>query len=338
MLNAATTARPITRRSTLRSCATLTVCAAMLTLPVDADARRKRGPDAGEPDKPLVIPPEVKARFPGATFVKRGQKPPSRARYVVLVDSDGHPIQTRIRGYAKEHAVREGETVRSIAYRYATSPRAVAMINEMPWRGGNMPLQAGSTIKVPVRSAAADRFAENMRLESGPGVHSERRTNWGRPRVVRLLREAFAAIHRRWPERHPAVCGSLSRFGGGRLRPHRSHRDGSDIDIGYFTRQHDRNGWGVPPLGAIDYERLWAFVDLLERSGEVAQIYMSPRIQRQLYRYARSRGASERRLKTMFQYGDGRRPKVTMIRHSRGHRDHLHIRFETADKIEELRS
>ena len=326
------------RRHALHALAALWVCAAMLAAPLNAEARGRKRAAPTDADKPLVIPPEVKARFPGATFVKAGRRPPARARYVVVVDSDGYPIRTRIRGYAKDHVVREGETVRSIAYRYATSPRAVAMINEMPWRGGNIPLQAGSTLKVPVRSAAADRFAENMRLESSPGVHSERRTNWGRPRVVRLLREAFAAVHRRWPERHPAVCGSLSRFGGGKLRPHRSHRDGSDIDIGYFTRQHDRNGWGVPSLGAIDYERLWAFVDLIERSGEVAQIYMSPRIQRRLYRYARSQGVSTRRLKTMFQYGDGRRPKVTMIRHSRGHRDHLHIRFETADKIEELRS
>jgi len=155
--------------------------------------------------------------------------------------------------------------------------------------------------------------------------------------MVRSLRDAFAAMHRYWPGRHPLIVGNLSRLGGGRLHPHKSHRAGRDIDIGYPTRDVNRKYWGWPTLKEIDYERLWFFIDRLEQSGQVAAMYMHPSIQRRLYSFALIQaGAEPSRLKSMFQYPASKGIKRTLIRHSPGHRDHVHIRFESKGDLREL--
>lgn len=230
--------------------------------------------------------------------------------------------------------------MRSVAYRYSASPLAVANANGLRFDPDGTPLPEGEKIQVPVRYRPASGFAHAARLRTGPGVRAERsRTTWGRPYVIALLNDAFRSMHQRWPNRHPGIVGSLSRLGGGRLRPHRSHRAGRDIDIGYFTKEATRKFWGVPGYNDIDYARLWHFVDRLESSGQVAAIYMAPHIQVRLYYYAVTRGrADQKRLDTMFQYPCAKGAKRTLIRYSRGHRDHMHIRFDSPEDLDELTS
>ncbi len=273
-------------------------------------------------------------------FVKlvRGKTPEAGTDHVIVTNSKGVPLRSRKAIKLVGYKTRDNETIRSVAYRAATSPEVIAHANGLEWDPEGTPLPPGLTLKVPLRYRSASGFATAVRLTTGPGVLARRdRTGWGRPYMVRLLRDAFHATHRRWPNRHPAVVHDLSRLGGGSLRPHKSHRAGRDIDIGYFTREADRKHWGSPRLNDIDYARLWFFVDRLERSGQLAAIYMSPRIQRRLYRYALERaGAAPERLKPMFQYPAAKGARRTLIRQSPGHRDHLHMRFDCPADLEEL--
>ena len=276
----------------------------------------------------------------GYVKVPRGHRAPKAVDRVLVVNRRGEPVQSRRAIFIRKTTVKPGDSLRSISYRYSTSPLAVAHANGLEFDAEHNPLPVGAEMEVPVRYRAASGFARAVRLCTGPGVRAERRrTTWGRPYVIGLLNDAFSAMHRLWPNRHPAIVGSLSRLGGGRLRPHKSHRAGRDIDIGYFTRDAERKSWGVPHLANIDYERLWFFVDRLEKSGQLAAIYMSPRIQYRLHHYALTRaGANPERLKTMFQYPCARGARKTLIRHSRGHRDHMHIRFDSPADLNELSS
>lgn len=67
--------------------------------------------------------------------------------------------------------------------------------------------------------------------------HSE--AHWGTDELVGLLERASRSVATRTPGARLTV-GDLSRRGGGRFRPHRSHQSGRDVDLAfYFT---DANG------------------------------------------------------------------------------------------------
>lgn len=231
--------------------------------------------------------------------------------------------------YTATYSVKANESLRSIAYRYCTSPSLLAVANGLPFDATrDAPLKQGTKLQVPVQFRAPSGFREGEQLLSGPGVESERHdSNWGRPHVVQLLRQVFRDMNKRWPMRHPALLGSLSRPGGGKLGRHKSHRSGHDVDVGYLTYEANRKGWGAPPLDQIDYQRMWFLVDALDKTGRAAAIYMSPGIQKRLHAYAAGHGEKPERLQMLFQAGPKGGRGDTLIRFQPGHRDHFHVRF-----------
>lgn len=273
------------------------------------------------------------------TTATRGARLPDDIDHGVALDGRGNPVRSRKAVFVRYAVAAKGELLRSIAYRYSTSPRALAYLNDIRWDQEGTELVEGEKLSVPVRYRSASGFAEAKRLETGPGVRVDRpHSSWGRPYVIALLGATFQATHRLWPGRHPLIIHDISRFGGGRIGGHKSHRAGRDIDIGYPTREPERLGWGVPGLDTIDYERLWFIIDNIERSGYTAAIYMSPAIQRRLHAYAEGQGVPAERRALLFQYPAAKGQKTTLIRHSKGHRDHFHVRFCSPAEFEELSS
>ncbi len=281
---------------------------------------------------------EQKQDYSWYVKMRRGIEPPPGTDHVIVTNSRGNRIASGKSLRMINYVTKEDETIRSVAYRVASSPDILAHANGLQWAPEGVPLPPNLRLKVPLRFRPASGFSNAVRLTSGPGVHAVRvRTAWGRPYTVRLLRDAFAALHRLWPNRHPLVVHDLSKLGGGRLWPHKSHRAGRDVDLGYPTLEANRKHWGWPTLSEIDYERLWFFIDRLEQSGQISAVYMHPSIQRRLYTFALVQaGAEPTRLKSMFQYPAAGGAKRTLIRHSPGHRDHLHIRFQSKDDLVEI--
>ncbi len=242
-----------------------------------------------------------------------------------------HSLRNAIR--EATYAVRDGDTLRAIAYRYLMSPAAVAVVNNLPFDGQrDPPLKPGQVLTLPILSGAPIGFKEGEQLTSGPGISAMKTddSNWGRPEMVQLLRTTFREMNKRWPQKHPVLVGSLSRPGGGRLGHHKSHRSGQDADIGYLTNSANRDRWGKPTVDEIDWQRMWFVVDTLERSGQLAAIFMAPQLQKKLYQYAAAHGEAESRLEHLFQYGPKGSHGDTLIRFAAGHRDHFHVRFITA--------
>jgi LysM repeat protein len=242
-----------------------------------------------------------------------------------------HGMRAAIREAA--YTVKQGDTLRAIAYRYLMSPAAVAVVNNLPFDGQHDPLlKPGQVLRLPVLAGAPIGFKEGEQLISGPGISAMKTddSNWGRPEMVQLLRTAFREMNKRWPQKHPVLIGSLSRPGGGRLGHHKSHRSGQDVDIGYLCNSANRDRWGNPAVNEIDWQRTWFVVDTLERSGQLAAIFMAPQLQRKLYEYAVAHGEPESRLEHLFQFGPKGSRGDTLIRNAAGHRDHFHVRFITA--------
>ena len=216
------------------------------------------------------------------------------------------------------------------------SPAAVAVRNALPFDGQHDPaLKTGQVLTLPISAGAPIGFKEGEQLITGPGISAMKTddSNWGRPEMVQLLRTAFREMNKRWPQKHPVLIGSLSKPGGGRLGHHKSHRSGQDVDIGYLCNSANRDRWGKPSVDEIDWQRMWFVVDSLERSGQLAAIFMAPQLQRKLYQYAAQHGEVEARLEHLFQYGPKGSHGDTLIRQAAGHRDHFHVRFITARDV-----
>lgn len=295
----------------------------------DDNARDTVG--TGEEDDGASFDPAAAAELKSATGARWTPEfgPDSDAKD----DSTGAAHSMRAATRDAKYTVKAGETLRTIAYRYCTSPAAIAVVNGLAFDAQHEPiLQPGTVISIPIQFRAPVGFREGEQLTSGPGVKSLKtdNTNWGRPQAVQLLRTAFREMNKRWPQKHPALVGALSRPGGGRLGHHKSHRSGQDVDIGYLVNAPNRDKWGVPGTEEIDWQRMWFVVDLLEKTGQVAAIYMAPVLQRKLYQYAASHGEPEARLQHIFQYGPKGSRGDTLIRFAAGHRDHFHVRFVTA--------
>jgi hypothetical protein len=133
-----------------------------------------------------------------------------------------------------------------------------------------------------------------------------------------------------WPNRAPLVVGDLSKQGGGCLPPHRSHRDGRDADIGYYVRGGVTPRWlGAVTAQTLDADRTWALLDVFLATGRLRYAFIDYQLQRPLYEAALRAGHTKASLRDVFQYPRPRsHAKAGIIRHLRGHADHIHVRFD----------
>ena len=77
----------------------------------------------------------------------------------------------------------------------------------------------------------------------------------------------------------------------------------------------------------MDIPRTWALLASFLEDENVGTIFVDYRIQRRLYKHAKSIGVDEAELDRAFEYprdGDGQ----AVLHHWRGHRDHFHVRFK----------
>jgi murein endopeptidase len=145
---------------------------------------------------------------------------------------------------------------------------------------------------------------------------------------IALLLASIEDVRARYPGTVPIRIGDLSREDGGRLRPHKSHQSGRDVDIGYYARGNRAlRRFEKMTAETIDASKTWHFVERLLLTGQVQYIFMSYRIQEVLYLTALDSGWGEQDLRGIFQYPRGHQAKRGVIRHAKGHQDHLHVRF-----------
>ncbi len=148
---------------------------------------------------------------------------------------------------------------------------------------------------------------------------------WGTEETIHYLTTAIGAVVEQFPDSHPMFIGHLSRQEGGPLRPHRSHQSGRDVDLGYYYVP-ERAEWYRPATKhTLDRARTWAFVKALITLTDVEYIFMSTRVQMLVKEYALSIGEDADWLNSIFEFRS-RNPEP-IIRHTWGHRTHMHVRF-----------
>jgi len=147
---------------------------------------------------------------------------------------------------------------------------------------------------------------------------------WGTRETVDAIVRCIDAVHKQFPQSPKLYIGHISAERGGHLSPHKSHQAGRDADISYYL-DGNRRGFFRATKANLDRARTWAFVRALITETDVELILIDTSVQKILKDYAAQIGEDQAFLDDVFQVG-GRSPRP-LIRHAKGHGNHLHVRF-----------
>lgn len=198
---------------------------------------------------------------------------------------------------------------------------------------GHEPARAKRGAAVRKRGARQGRGPRRVRrsrrglvqLSGGRGlrVRNPQRA-WGTDLTVRRLRELGEAYTVHFAGAAPVHVHDLSKPWGGHMKPHVSHRNGRDVDIRIPHKRETEAYVNVTPW-TLDVARTWFMVKRLADTCDVEFIFIDRRLQRRLFLHARKLGVPRSELSALLQYPSRR--AVGVIRHSKGHANHIHVRF-----------
>ena len=116
-------------------------------------------------------------------------------------------------------------------------------------------------------------------------------------------------------------------------------RSGRDADIGYYFRTERMPGGRHPEAlyratpGNLDVARTWTFIESLIDDSGVQYVFTDRALEEALYHHARDvMKVPAERLAWIFSYPKANRTGV--LRHLRGHDDHLHVRWYAPRSVE----
>jgi penicillin-insensitive murein endopeptidase len=147
----------------------------------------------------------------------------------------------------------------------------------------------------------------------------------GTQETIDAIGTALTKVHEVFPDAPPIVIGDISDEDGGRLKRHKSHQGGRDVDLGFFFKSGPAQHFVAGTAANLDLAKNWVLVRSLVTCTDVETILLDTRIQRVLYKYALGIGEDKAWLDTVFHFARG--AKSAIVKHVAGHRNHYHVRF-----------
>jgi LysM repeat protein len=153
---------------------------------------------------------------------------------------------------------------------------------------------------------------------------------WGTQETIDGLSRAIERVHADFPGSQSIPIGHISSKHGGYLPVHKSHQAGRDVDVGYYfttPKQHFTTG----TKANLDLPRSLAFVKALLTLADVELVLVDTSIQKLLVEHAVSAGEDPAWLDRTFQVRQ--KPGYAPVRHVRGHKNHIHVRFASPQAV-----
>jgi len=229
------------------------------------------------------------------------------------------------------HRVRKGDSLWTIARKYGVTVAELRRINGEKKRRS---LRVGQSVIIKVRDPKTVRelrpyLKDWGRLEPGTGYVVKRPDkNYGRPWAIALVRQAIADLHERYPSSTDVFVGDFSGVMGGRIQHHLSHQTGRDVDLAYFLKGNPSvDDFVEVTPETVDVEKSWQLLESCLRTGRVKFAFMDYGLQPLFRAHAESLGYPPDDLDELFQYPREVTVREGVIRHVKGHADHLHVRF-----------
>ncbi len=199
-------------------------------------------------------------------------------------------------------------------------------------------LDVGDLVEVPlpvtkndtrsVGTPNAGKLVAGEQMPPGPGyIVRNPALAYATSETITSIIKCVAHVQRRFSGTHDMVVGHLSKKGGGKLFPHKSHQSGRDVDLSYYHASIEPEKFFVATQDNLDVTRTASFVQCLVDSGQVKYIFIDTYIQKILYKHFDKKGATAEFLTTVFQYPAEEGKQLGIIRHEKGHDDHMHVRF-----------
>jgi len=249
--------------------------------------------------------------------------------------SDGGATEQRKTVYV----VRKGDTLSKIAKKNKVSVDQLKKWNSALRKNPDK-LKVGQQVVVwveaPVSGKQASVGAANKgslvggeKLESGKGytVRNGSRS-YGTSLTISTIMSVMGKYAAKYPKGAKFVVGDLSFKNGGKMSPHKSHQTGRDVDISYAAADNEQlDGFVKMKAGTFDVAKNWYVIKSFVDTGDVQYIFVDYKLQELLYDYAIEKGVSESYLEKVLQYPRGKRDHDAIVRHAKGHADHMHVRF-----------
>jgi LysM repeat protein len=237
------------------------------------------------------------------------------------------------------HTVKSGENVQKIAKKYGLTSREL-----IAYQRGKLSdpssLRVGQKLVVYKDGGLVAGFGalddDSGTLKGGTNLRAgsyyttkAASLSWGTAKTVRLIQTAIANYRKRSKGGPKVHVGDISRRGGGRFPPHKSHQHGRDVDIGFVHKGATKDTIRFVDANAsnLDVMRSYRLIKAFIDTNEVRYVFVDYGVQKLLYEYAKGKGVSDDTLSELFQYPRGRRAGRGIIRHEKGHDDHFHVRF-----------
>ncbi len=183
-----------------------------------------------------------------------------------------------------------------------------------------------------VGSPNRGRLINGLMMASEPGIRvRDGGRAFGTPETIAGIRYAVAKVHQEHPGAPDILVGDISYERGGRMRSHRSHQSGRDVDLGYYPKgsgQSTGSFFFSASEKNMDVPRTWKLVESLIEDNKTQYVFIDKSIQKILYKYAKNDlGLSENQLAPLFSVTA--KSRSAKIQHVRGHKNHLHVRFNS---------
>lgn len=147
---------------------------------------------------------------------------------------------------------------------------------------------------------------------------------WGTRESIDFVAHAITRVNEYFPGSPMLYVGDFSGPRGGKLRPHKSHQSGRDVDLGYYYSTGE--AWYKRATSKnLDRKRTWALLETLLTESRVEYVFMDRAIQPLLKEYALAQGEDPEWLSRVF---EGPSNRDAIVRHRFGHATHMHVRFE----------
>jgi hypothetical protein len=237
------------------------------------------------------------------------------------------------------HVIGEGDTLLGVAKTHELSLEELLELQPKPisdpnsvFVGQKIHIVKDGEILVGFRPDAPKpgRLGTSVMLASADHYVIKRpKLAFGTKRTVSLIQRTLSS-YRAHAKGGPKIhVGDISRQGGGPLKGHKSHQRGIDVDVGLVLKGQDADETRFlrGTTKNLDVRRTWLLVNEFLETGEVRYIFLDYSVQKMLYDYAKDHGVSDQKLDEYFQYPRGRGRNHGIVRHWRGHKNHIHVRF-----------
>lgn len=277
--------------------------------------------------RPLPAPPAVLAPVPAPLPVLAAPAEPPPADGAALHEEDEHDEHD-------DGEVPDDEDTTSAPS--PTSPPATTLSPllqltdaEIQARFKKDPASLGP---LSVGKPNAGALVNGVKMPSDPAkwIVLEPGLAYGTQETVDGISRAIERVHADFGSSQPIPIGHISSKNGGYLPVHKSHQAGRDVDIGYYfttPKQHFVTG----TKANLDLPRTYALVKAFFAVADIEMIFIDTSIQKLLVDHAVAQGEDPAWLDKTFQVRQ--KPGYAPVRHVRGHRNHLHVRFASPQAV-----